>query len=290
MPDERGPAWLGIGAQRCGTTWFTELLTQHPAVVLPTGTAATEQRRGSVAPSDKEMHALQSSLITGFSAVERERYLSLFETASGARPGEFTPYYLRALWVPEVARRVCREGVVLIVLLRDPVARFESAMRHMERSAAFPGEEPTDALRRWVNAAGADAQWAGMYASHLEGWARTFDRAQLIVLQYERVRMDPLPALEAVWRRLGLDPVPLVDVDRPSATSTDRSTPWRWDRLPGLRERLTELYRPEIERLVAHWGIDPALWASAGGVVAAPPARRRRWRAPQGLRARRTPT
>ena len=26
------PAWLGIGAQRSGTTWFTDLLTQHPQV------------------------------------------------------------------------------------------------------------------------------------------------------------------------------------------------------------------------------------------------------------------
>ena len=30
------PAWLGIGAQRAGTTWFTDLLTQHPDVGLGT--------------------------------------------------------------------------------------------------------------------------------------------------------------------------------------------------------------------------------------------------------------
>ena len=30
------PAWLGIGAQRSGTTWFTDLLTQHPEVGLGT--------------------------------------------------------------------------------------------------------------------------------------------------------------------------------------------------------------------------------------------------------------
>ena len=31
-----GPSWLGIGAQRSGTTWFTDLLTQHPEVGLGT--------------------------------------------------------------------------------------------------------------------------------------------------------------------------------------------------------------------------------------------------------------
>ena len=31
-----GPAWLGIGAQRSGTTWLTDLLTQHPLVDLGT--------------------------------------------------------------------------------------------------------------------------------------------------------------------------------------------------------------------------------------------------------------
>ena len=30
------PAWLGIGAQRAGTTWFTDLLTQHPDFGLGT--------------------------------------------------------------------------------------------------------------------------------------------------------------------------------------------------------------------------------------------------------------
>ena len=29
-----GPAWLGIGAQRSGTTWLTDLLVQHPQVAL----------------------------------------------------------------------------------------------------------------------------------------------------------------------------------------------------------------------------------------------------------------
>ena len=31
-----GPSWLGIGAQRSGTTWLTDLLVQHPQVGLGT--------------------------------------------------------------------------------------------------------------------------------------------------------------------------------------------------------------------------------------------------------------
>ena len=37
------PAWLGIGAQRSGTTWLTDLLTQHPQVALGTNDKKEQQ-------------------------------------------------------------------------------------------------------------------------------------------------------------------------------------------------------------------------------------------------------
>jgi hypothetical protein len=114
-----GPAWLGIGAQRSGTTWFTDLLLQHPEVRLSTR-------------PKKELHRLYQTLNRPKATPKYIRkYLKLFKV--DGYPGEFTPFYLRALWVPEVARQVVGPDTPIIVLLRDPVERFESAMRMAEQ-------------------------------------------------------------------------------------------------------------------------------------------------------------
>src|ERR671938_577720 len=84
----RGPAWLGIGAQRSGTTWFTDLLLQHPDVTL-SNVRAKELRWMNRAPNRP---------------FDAEEYISVFDV--DGHPGEFTPMYLRALWVPERAREV----------------------------------------------------------------------------------------------------------------------------------------------------------------------------------------
>lgn len=86
MPKD-GPSWLGIGAQRCGTTWFTRLLLQHPEMSL-----STERR--------KELHLLYPELLSAWSEAQKCAYRSLFTDAEGLA-GEFTPYYLRA-YVPHV--------------------------------------------------------------------------------------------------------------------------------------------------------------------------------------------
>lgn len=232
---QEGPAWLGIGAQRSGTTWFTDLLLQHPKVRL------SKQRK-------KELHLLYRTMNRRF---DKDAYLQLFDVKG--YPGEFTPFYMRALWVPEVARQVVSPRTPIIVLLRDPLDRFESTMR-MTRQ---PGKQrkSTKRMVRWRTT---DAQWAGMYATQLDVWAASFDRDQFVVIQYEALKKDPQAAVNLVWGRMGLDPVELQQSDTPSRTLTQGVVDWKWRR--GLKESLQLAYRPEVDRLAATWGIDTSLW------------------------------
>ncbi|MGH2722704.1 MAG: hypothetical protein ACRDI0_00285 [Actinomycetota bacterium] len=146
-----GPAWMGIGAQRSGTTWFTDLLTTHPEVCLG--------REGR-----KELHYFNRFLVRPWSEGEARAYRDRFDGAEGRLPGEFTPFYLRGLWIPPLARQACRPDLVLVVLLRDPVERFASAMSWYRRESE-PPQEP-GGLARWAREKGADALWGGMYATH----------------------------------------------------------------------------------------------------------------------------
>ena len=222
------PAWLGIGAQRSGTTWFTDLLVQHPEVGLGTN-------------GKKEQHLLHK---VADGRIPDAEYLHLFP-ADGVRRGDWTPHYLRHASTPAAAARIVPDAPIL-VLLRDPVERFRSAMRlGAGRKTTWPYPVPIGMQT-----------WSGFYADQLDAWAAVVGRERLHVMVYEQVRLDPQAAVDAVWRRIGVDPVPLVEVARESSSSSTAE----WDWTPGLRETLQVLYRPQAERLGRDWGLDVSSW------------------------------
>lgn len=230
-----GPSWLGIGAQRSGTTWLTDLLVQHPEVGLGTN-------------GKKEQHLLHK---VGDGLVPQAEYLDLFP-ADGVRRGEWTPQYLRHASTPAAAARLLPDVPVLVVL-RDPVERFRSAMRlAATRGRSWPYPVPITVQT-----------WTGCYADQLDMWAAAVGRERMQVLVFEQVREDPQGTLDRLWRLLGLDPVPLHDVEEESSSSSRAD----WDWTPGLRDTLRTLYQPQADRLARDWGLDLSSWTSlaAGG-------------------------
>jgi hypothetical protein len=229
------PAWLGIGAQRSGTTWFTTLLCQHPRVGLGT--------------NDKKEQHLLHKVGDGFRTPEE--YLGLFPD-DGVLRGEWTPQYLRHASAPPTAARVLSPETPILALLRDPVDRFLSAMR----LAATRGTSP------WPYPVPITVQtWSGFYADQLAMWRHFVGAERMTVLVYENVRRDPQAAVDAVWRGLGLDSVVLQEVDRPSRSSSHAT----WEPPEGLEESLRVLYRPQVQRLADEWGLDVSAWPTAAG-------------------------
>lgn len=224
------PAWLGIGAQRSGTTWFTDLLTQHPSVGLGHN-------------GKKEQHLLHK---VGDGVVPLSDYLDLFP-ADDVRRGEWTPQYLRHASAPATAARVLPGDVPVLVLLRDPVERFLSAMRLAATRARSPWPYPVPIT---VQA------FSGFYADQLAMWAHHVGRERLQVMVFEDVRRDPQRVVDLVWQRLGLSSVALRDVDRPSRSSSHAT----WEPPDGLVESLEVLYGPQVRRLADDWGLDLGSW------------------------------
>ena len=251
MPDgnPNGPVWLMIGAQRAGTTWFTGLISQHPEV--------------SVVGNKEETPRITPSLVTGEADGFDESYLGQFRGVAG-KPGECAASYLRCGWVPRIARRLSSPDVVLVVLLRDPVERFASAMRMKLTRANLSRSNGPSELHRWSRLHGPDAHWGGMYATQLAAWSSAFERRHLVVLQYEWAVAHPVEAVRRAWSKLGIDAVELEGIETPSNTSTQHGESWSWELLPGFRETLTELYAPEVTTLQENWAIDPVLWPNYG--------------------------
>lgn len=115
------PAFLIIGAQRCGTTSLYRALAQHPLMLKPV------LRKG--------VHYFDMSYGKGLSWYRAHFPLKAtahrLERRYGMRPMAFesSPYYLfHPLAVPRIVRDL--PGAKLIVLVRDPIERAHSAHTH----------------------------------------------------------------------------------------------------------------------------------------------------------------
>ena len=240
-------SWLGLGAQRCGTSWFCDLVSQHPQI-------------GYGRSGAKELHILDSAIEHLDAREVRAQYEQEFHGLDGYR-GEFSPSYLRALWAADLARKVINP-TIYVVLLRDPVVRFRSAMTLYLDQDAPERLPPNPAMRaRRLRQLATEAQWAGMYFDQLEHWSRAVGREKILVIQYEKMREDPERELLPFWSCLGLAPPLLKDLDVPSSFSATNSE-WTTGKatMRSFEKGLSRIYAAERGSLASEYGIDPTLW------------------------------
>jgi hypothetical protein len=239
------PDFVGVGMQRCGTTRWFDLIVSHPAVQAPHATR-------------KELHYFDRFHDGGFTDAEARRYREYFPRPQGAITGEWTPLYASAPWVPPLLARSAPDAR-LLVLLRDPVERYRSAMARHARVAAARGEAlnamaPFDALAR------------SLYHQAMLGLLRHFDRSRVLVLQYERCVADPRGELARTLAFLGLEPAPAGE--EPDFDARPNEQPHKPELADDAVAAITDSLRDDVAALAeAFPEIDLRLWprfASAG--------------------------
>lgn len=243
-PDEETgpPDFVGIGAQKAGTTWWYGLLAAHPAV-------------WSRPDLHKERHFFDRFGDTDFGTEDALAYHRWFPRRPGTVTGEWTPDYLHWPWAPDLVARAAPDARIL-VMLRDPVERFCSGLAHEWRNGA-PRSPATVA----------DAIERGRYFDALQRWWGHFDRSRILVLQYERCVADPRSQLARTYEFLGLDStvVPAGLERRVSETRSGRFVPDE-----ELRRRVAEIYRDDVAGLADHVpDLDVTLWPGVARVGAA---------------------
>jgi hypothetical protein len=183
------PDFIGIGAQKSGTSWWFNLLMHHPAIFFP-GHMKGDLARGYLT---KERHFFERFYYHTFLNEHVAEYHQWFPRPAGAITGEWTPRYLVDFWVAPLAQAAAPEAK-LLVMLRDPVQRFASGMAHLRRTREL---DPGRAIEHFAR---------GMYSQQLRQWLRHFRRDRMLILQYEACVDDARRWLSSTFEFLGVDP------------------------------------------------------------------------------------
>ncbi len=175
------PHFIGIGAQKAGTSWLHACLYEHPGIYMP---------------ASKEIHFFSKYYDRGVPWYEAH-----FRAGRATQwAGEFSPTYM---YYPEAAKRLYdyHPGLHLIVCLRDPVTRMISAYRYAIQTGVLP---PTMSLSEVLEQHPAYADHS-RYARQLQRYFHYFSRQQILILFYEDIATSPYALLDSVYTFLGVD-------------------------------------------------------------------------------------
>jgi hypothetical protein len=211
------PDFVGVGAQRCGTTWWYDLVAAHPGVHPGT---------------DKELHYFHRFSERAFTTADADAYARYFPRPAGLQVGEWSPGYLAHYWVPPCLRRAAPDAR-LMAILRDPVERYASGVGLQSETRRSGAASASAAFR------------LGQYGQQLEHLFRSFPASQVLVLQFEACVKEPRAAIARTYEFLGLDPS-FVPADLTTPRNAGRGTKPTLD--DDHRHWLVQCYEREVAR------------------------------------------
>ena len=222
--------FIGIGAQKCASTWLHDVLAGHPQLALPR--------------SAKEIDFFSYYYDFGFQWYER-----IFEWMEHkVLAGEISPSYLHG---QGVAARVARYNpdMRIVLIVRDPISRAISNHKHEVRIGHLRGPDRSFEFGLRNNPSYIEQ---GLYAKHLKAWLQWFSRDQIFVKKFEDLVADADGTLRQICRFLG------VDDDYTSALTQARSNESYW-----YRSRKFDQSKDAVRRVFRSLGLS-TLWQAIG--------------------------
>lgn len=273
-----GPHFLGIGAQRAGTTWINDMLATNPAVWMPpmkelhfldafprgldagpnrqplrwrrmAGWARQPEWRGVLG---RGRHTVGDMLaMARYEAAAHScgpslsTYRRLFVRAAdrGLVTGEITPAYA-SLPPAQVhaARKALGDSLKVFLVLRDPVERMWSQATK-DVPHALGTESPWPAYAEFI--ASEACRMRTRYADALDAWREAFGEKNMLVIWFDEIAERPAELMSRLEVFLGVPrkiPAKLLP-----ATNSYRRGEER--RPPAIRRCLAEISLEECRRL-----------------------------------------
>ena len=233
------PDFVIIGAQKCGTGYLYDLLTQHPHV-----------ERALFGRYSKELHYFNRHFDEGIEWYRRCFPPPRWKDGRRSITGEATPKYLFHPSVPERMARVLPRAR-LIVLLRNPVDRAYSHYQHAVRDG-HESRSFVEAIEAALNSVGRPRPTylaRGIYVDQLLRWAKFYGKEQMLVLKSERFFERTRDTLNLVVDFLGL---PQWEPE----TLPYNVVRYQQQMDPATRQRLEDYFAPHNRRLYEYLGVD----------------------------------
>lgn len=263
--DLRLPDFLGIGYMKCGTTWLYENLRAHPDVFMS---------------ESKELRFF----VGGNVRAGLRSYSRNFEAADGRVCGEISPPYA---WLQTERIRFIQRvmpDVRLLVLLRDPIAREWSRVRHEAEHEGLDLRTADDEAILYLIDHG-NAMEKGGYSASLDQWRAVFPDNQFFIGLYEDIGRRPEHLMTRVLEHLDVN----TDVDWTEFPLREVIVPPVGDRYADMdqgrgvvaddhqhsgayfpdrfRDRITAQFEGELRELHRRFGDEILVWDSAARVL-----------------------
>jgi hypothetical protein len=172
--------FIGIGAQKSGTSWVYACLYEHPEICAPI----------------KEIHFFSRPRFQD----GKDWYESHFKNCDPKKlSGEFSTSYLFSEEAPERIYSMYPE-VKLIAILRNPIKR---AISHYG-NAIKAGEIKDTVSFQEFSTNEPSVLKQGLYSEQLTRYYELFSHDQLLVLIYEDIKHDPQAFMSQIYRFLGV--------------------------------------------------------------------------------------
>jgi hypothetical protein len=230
--------FVGIGAQKAGTTWLYDQLALHPQVALPDCKEVhffdtVCPTRGGRSFGIRRVRNLRDALDRGYK-VGADRILEMLEMSFGGPAsyraflergvtedslvaGEITPAYATLTDEGFTLMRETLQDPRIIFIMRDPLDRYWSAVRMAQSNPAFLDFS----FHRAFKLGGHQAR--GDYAATIDALDRLFKPEDVLYLFYED--LISASTLRRVAHFLGVEPEWNWQLDKASRIGTPYPMP-----------------------------------------------------------------
>ncbi len=287
---KQGPTFLGIGAQKAGTTWLSQQLSRHPEVWIAPGKeihyfdrdpryfssprwlSTSSPFARLVGSNAWERPQMKTNLVNMIRSIRASRfgeakwwarlafgyygdrwYRKLFSAASTAKHcGEITPSY-SILESEDVARiKAVNPDMKLLFIIRNPMERAWSAVRYFNHRSGNPFKTDDQILSYLKRSY---VLHRGDYEKTLNTYLKHFDREQILVCFYDAIQQDPTGLIAGVADFLSIGKCgERIDSCRRVNASPARPVP------KDIKRYLVDTYSPMIERLSDRLGSYALNW------------------------------
>lgn len=177
--------FIGIGAEKAGTTWIADCLREHPEIYI-------NQQKEIFFFNEFDPHFLK---VRNF---KYDRGISWYKRqfkncTNGKLKGEISPTYL---YCPKAAKRIKKHfsNVKIIVSVRNPVDRAYSQYLHDVRLGVIKNIKFEKALEKYDN-----YFEKGYYLKHIKRYLELFPKKNIFIIISEEMKNNPAKTIKKLY-------------------------------------------------------------------------------------------